>query len=530
MVPVPPLPLAAAPSSRTASALNNRTIGQAVDLLAALQTSRQSKRLRYSASPRDDDDDHDDSPSPVLDAFVAAQGRCHRAPYQFFASRIQHALARPSSLRQPELELFKEKTPTFAKRVTGFIFAIHPCLMGKFVDRVLSIWTMEHLNEKHKRFKYFPKALYAVDVTFQQTNAPSGSFSETMRYFSKKHGLYGVKVEASVLPNGLCVNVTSAVPGSHSDISICQSNEAFHTAAMKERSDEVDMVDHGIMVHYVMSIQTPGHCLVTRGTKASIDNCVPLRRRNDQLGATCKWRGASAEVQVPRAMAALHATSQQRFNLVGQTDATCDSHFRFSKAEIELLMALLEIPDPMITPQRCNASAVEALCILLNRLAWPHRLGTMVLLFGRSREALSTASTHHRWNVLQPYTTAAPLSIAASVSLMALSVAFAVPVKVSKRQHTMATSPEPGSRHDAYLLEQSEILTVLSDVLVTDTKRYVIYGDPAYGANDVIVCGYKGARLDQYQSAFNSRMSTIMQMVKNCGGKTSVCSRLLLLF
>ncbi|RHZ02857.1 hypothetical protein DYB35_012053 [Aphanomyces astaci] len=80
--------------------------------------------------------------------------------------------------------VFKDKTPTFTKRVTGFIFAIHPCFMGKFVDRVLSISTMERLDEKHKRFKNFPVALYAVDVTFQQTNAPAGSFSEKKRYFS----------------------------------------------------------------------------------------------------------------------------------------------------------------------------------------------------------------------------------------------------------------------------------------------------------------------------------------------------------
>ncbi|KAF0702493.1 hypothetical protein AaE_015892 [Aphanomyces astaci] len=131
--------------------------------------------------------------------------------------------------------MFKEKTPTFAKRVTGFIFAIHPCLMGKFVDRVLSTWTMERLDEKHKRFKNFLMALYAVDVTFQQTNTPAESFAEKKRYFSKKHGLYGVKVEASVLPNGLCVNVTSAVPGSHADISICQSNEAFSHRGREEK-------------------------------------------------------------------------------------------------------------------------------------------------------------------------------------------------------------------------------------------------------------------------------------------------------
>ncbi|OQR84383.1 hypothetical protein ACHHYP_20676 [Achlya hypogyna] len=56
------------------------------------------------------------------------------------------------------------------------------------------------------------------------------------------------------------------------------------------------------------------------------------------------------------------------------------------------------MPSPFPTSRRYNVSAVEALCVLLNRLAWPHRLGSMVSHFGRSREALSTifnAALHH---------------------------------------------------------------------------------------------------------------------------------------
>ncbi|RQM26924.1 hypothetical protein B5M09_011210 [Aphanomyces astaci] len=56
-----------------------------------------------------------------------------------------------------------------------------------------------------------------------------------------------------------------------------------------------------------------------------------------------------------------------RFNLMAQSYLTCDFHFRFKKNEIQQLKVLLEIPDPIITPQRYNASAEEALCILLNR-------------------------------------------------------------------------------------------------------------------------------------------------------------------
>ncbi|OQR86303.1 hypothetical protein ACHHYP_10698 [Achlya hypogyna] len=78
-----------------------------------------------------------------------------------------------------------------------------------------------------------------------------------------------------------------------------------------------------------------------------------------------------------------------RFNFNAQTDRDCQFKFRFTKSDIIELVRLFRLPDPVITANRYRASAVEATCIMLNRLAWPHRLGTMTQTFGRSREALS---------------------------------------------------------------------------------------------------------------------------------------------
>ncbi|KAF0705272.1 hypothetical protein AaE_014602 [Aphanomyces astaci] len=143
--------------------------------------------------------------------------------------------------------VFKEKSPTFSKRVNTFLAAIHPTLRAKYIDTVLDKYSMQHLHTSGHRFNNFPSALYAVDVTFQRTNAPAGSFNEKKRFYSKKHGQYGLKVEASVLPNGLAINVTTAVPGSVADIAICESNLDFHQDKLKKIGEEDDMLDDGPM-------------------------------------------------------------------------------------------------------------------------------------------------------------------------------------------------------------------------------------------------------------------------------------------
>ncbi|RQM30116.1 hypothetical protein B5M09_007608 [Aphanomyces astaci] len=85
--------------------------------------------------------------------------------------------------------------------------------------------------------------MYADDVTFQQTNAPAGSFAEKKPYFSKKHGHYGFKVEVRVLPSGHAINVTSAAPESIADIAICESNIDFHVEKLEKTSHDESMLD-----------------------------------------------------------------------------------------------------------------------------------------------------------------------------------------------------------------------------------------------------------------------------------------------
>ncbi|RHY43035.1 hypothetical protein DYB26_004468 [Aphanomyces astaci] len=104
---------------------------------------------------------------------------------------------------------------------------------------------MEYLTKSGKRFKHFPSARYAVDVTFQQTHAPVVSFGEKRVFFSKKHALHGMKVEVSVLSNGMAINVTSAMPGSVSDITICDSNADFHHEHLHKDGNDADAADAG---------------------------------------------------------------------------------------------------------------------------------------------------------------------------------------------------------------------------------------------------------------------------------------------
>lgn len=52
-------------------------------------------------------------------------------------------------------------------------------------------------NNSFANFKF---AMYATDVTFQQSFGPSGNLAEGKNYYSGKHLLYRYKVEVSVFP------------------------------------------------------------------------------------------------------------------------------------------------------------------------------------------------------------------------------------------------------------------------------------------------------------------------------------------
>lgn len=102
---------------------------------------------------------------------------------------------------------------------------------------------MRNLHDGEQKFKHFPGALYATDVAFQQSFRPSGMMEEGQIYFSGKHKLYGVKVEVSVLPNGIAVGCTNHFPGSVSDFEILQRNLEWHRCKLNKREGDDLILD-----------------------------------------------------------------------------------------------------------------------------------------------------------------------------------------------------------------------------------------------------------------------------------------------
>ena len=59
----------------------------------------------------------------------------------------------------------------------------------------------------------YPMVHHITDATVIQVNKPGGDHLESRAYFSGKHKLYCLKVEASVYPNGEACNWTAPAPG-----------------------------------------------------------------------------------------------------------------------------------------------------------------------------------------------------------------------------------------------------------------------------------------------------------------------------
>ena len=73
-----------------------------------------------------------------------------------------------------------------------------------------------------------------------------------------------------------------------------------------------------------------------------------------------------------------------RFDLDAWDDSECYTELRFRKNDLPALLACLRIPGKIVCSQRTTCSGLEALCILLKRLAFPCRYTDMVTRFGRN--------------------------------------------------------------------------------------------------------------------------------------------------
>ncbi|ETV93310.1 hypothetical protein H310_12598 [Aphanomyces invadans] len=136
---------------------------------------------------------------------------------------------------------FGYKAPTFQKLMVRTFDTIQPVLFDRFVR----LPTITDLLTRRTTFKNFPYAHYATDVKFQPCERPGGRFNERKAWFSGKHKLYGMKLEASVSPQGFCVDMSSAHLGATHDVAILLSRLNVHLKALTKTSSEVNEIDNG---------------------------------------------------------------------------------------------------------------------------------------------------------------------------------------------------------------------------------------------------------------------------------------------
>ncbi|GAV08938.1 hypothetical protein RvY_18556 [Ramazzottius varieornatus] len=83
------------------------------------------------------------------------------------------------------------------------------------------------------------------------------------------------------------------------------------------------------------------------------------------------------------------AWREQSFDLDDYSDKECRAYFRFKREALFQLLEAFGIPDVVRTPSRDSATGLEALCIVLRRLAYPNRWLEMRKMFGRSHSSLN---------------------------------------------------------------------------------------------------------------------------------------------
>ncbi|KAK2566657.1 hypothetical protein P5673_009318 [Acropora cervicornis] len=242
--------------------------------------------------------------------------------------------------------------------------------------------------------------------------------------------------------------------------------------------------------------------------------------------------------------------SYPRINLQDIPDVQCKAMFRFAKGDMKRLRDALQLPANYICSQGTIATGMEALMILLRRLAYPNRWCDLVPVFGRTISELSLifnkiSPPHTVDNLdlvwLDPeafadavYEKGAPLTgcwgfidgtprpIARPVRNQRIMYSRHKRSHCLKFQSVQAPNgmiahmfgPIEGRRHDAFMLGVSGLSAKLRRFVQHNGKPYVIYGDPAYGITQNIISPFRQAHLTDDEQEFNTRMSKVQTCVE----------------
>ncbi|XP_054764968.2 uncharacterized protein LOC129271719 [Lytechinus pictus] len=231
------------------------------------------------------------------------------------------------------------------------------------------------------------------------------------------------------------------------------------------------------------------------------------------------------------------------------------SFFRFQKDDIYRLKHALGVPDRITLPNRSKLDGIEALCIGLQRYAYPCRYVDLVKDYGRPVPQLCLAfnwitnfvydAHRHRLSTLEQewlaphhlrtfanaiHQKGAPINncwgfIHGTVRPTCRprehqQLVYNGHKQVHSLKYQAVSTPNgmianlygpiEGRRHDAFLLRESGLLAELERFSHdTDGNVLCIYGDPAYPLRPQLQVPFPTVAITPDQAAFNGAMSTV---------------------
>lgn len=139
--------------------------------------------------------------------------------------------------------MFNIKGPTFELLIMNFVKLLSDYAYDVYVAAAAYSFDMTTLFRKKSVFETCGKALYAADVTFQQTNRARGNMEECKSYYLSKRKLYGYETEVSVPPNGLAIGCSNRYVGCTADVDIFYRNIMWHKRQLKKTAEERNVTD-----------------------------------------------------------------------------------------------------------------------------------------------------------------------------------------------------------------------------------------------------------------------------------------------
>ncbi|GMF66802.1 unnamed protein product [Phytophthora fragariaefolia] len=197
--------------------------------LRSINDDRLTDRANVLLMARDDSDDDVDSPAPIYHSYLDSDPESVRTMTNFGPAEFErlwtlmcdHVTMNWNTGRVNKCSytakdvlfmlltvqkncgtwdivaaVFRVKPPSFQKVAAKFAWVVSPFLYERLVTSALDKFPMKKMVLSGQVFSKYPYARYASDVTFEQSDMPSGRMQERTLYYSKKHHLHGYSVEA----------------------------------------------------------------------------------------------------------------------------------------------------------------------------------------------------------------------------------------------------------------------------------------------------------------------------------------------